>query len=521
MNPHVTRANYLIDTTVIALTYVILLISLYSSAFDMLFRLWQKDDYSYCYVIPFIVIYLIFEKRNEFFQRPFMHDWRGLAVIAVGVFAYWLGELGGEFYIIYFSFWLTIVGLLLLHQGKYRISSIIFPLGFILTMFPLPSFFNSKITLALKILSSKLGVIFMQLSGMSAYREGNVIELGFTTLQVVDACSGLRYLYPMVVLSIVVAYFYKAQWWKKAIVVFSSVPLTIGSNAVRIALTGILAKRFGMEAIDGFFHDFEGWLIFMVVLGFLLGEMWILEKVFKQTVAVGNYGENPLQKNIQKQDNIISKREILKPHFLVTACLLLLSTLLIGGVDFREEIPLRKPFSVFPAKIGEWEGVQQRLEPEIIDELDFSDYVMLDYADEKKKLINFYVAYYESQRKGESIHSPASCLRGGGWEFKQAGRTKISLLNGNEIHVNRAVLEKEPVKQISYYWFPFRGRILTNAYEMKVYNFWDALTRQRTDGALVRLITPVYPDETEASAEDRLRVFLSEVKPVISNFLPN
>jgi EpsI family protein len=129
------------------------------------------------------------------------------------------------------------------------------------------------------------------------------------------------------------------------------------------------------------------------------------------------------------------------------------------------------------------------------------------------------------------IASPETCLLGSGWEFKKAGTVTIPLpaaggrltsqrFNDSTITVNRAVMEKGATKHLSYFWFPMRGRVLTNAWELKLYNFWDALTRQRTDGALVRLITPVYPKEDVAQAEQRLTAFTQAIVPVLNEYLP-
>jgi exosortase D (VPLPA-CTERM-specific) len=203
-------------------------------------------------------------------------------LLVPGLALFWLGELAGEFFMLYFSLWVIVFSLCWINLGFEKLKTILFPLLFCLLMFPLPNFIHSRITLQLKLIATKIGVWMMQVYGMSAYREGNVIDLGFTQLQVVDACSGLRYLIPMIVLSILVAYFYHGRLWKKIFLVLSSIPLTIFSNSLRIALTGILSERFGTRAIEGFFHDFEGWLIFMITLALLLLEIWILNKFFPE-----------------------------------------------------------------------------------------------------------------------------------------------------------------------------------------------------------------------------------------------
>jgi EpsI family protein len=196
--------------------------------------------------------------------------------------------------------------------------------------------------------------------------------------------------------------------------------------------------------------------------------------------------------------------------------------ILSHGIEFREKIPIKQSFEQFPMHVGEWTGVRQTLEQRIIDELDLSEYVIIDYLSPKNTHVNFYVAYYESQRKGESIHSPATCLPGSGWSFKEAGERTIPVPghDGGFMPVNRAVMQKLDQRQLAYYWFPQRGRVLTNAYQLKVFAFWDALTRQRTDGALVRLITPVYEAEKLKDAESRLQGFVRDIVPVLAEYIP-
>lgn len=516
---HFKKLNFSGSVAAILGTYVLLFTGLYFSPFSVMVTWWKRDDYSYCYLIPFIVLYLLWEKKNDFLDKISVPDWKGIILLLIGVFFYWLGELGGEFYIIYLSSWFILLGICVLNMGVEKVRTIFSPLFFILTMFPFPSFINNRITLQLKMISSKLGVWMMRAYGMSAHRDGNVIDLGFTQLQVVDACSGLRYLFPMIVLSILIAYFYHGRLWKKIILVLTSIPLTIFSNSLRIALTGILSERFGSAVIEGFFHDFEGWLIFMITLGALLLEIWILGKLFPER-------KQEPQKALQEEDTGLkadsgAKGSSLKtPQFMVSVILLGATLALSQGIEFREAIPMARPFKDFPMQVKGWEGNRQDMESKFIEELDFNDYIMADYKEGSGKIVNFYVAYYESQRKGESIHSPESCLMGGGWQFHQAGDVSVDAGDGTKVSLKRAIIAKEPVRQISYYWYPSRGRVLTSAFEMKWYNFWDALTRQRTDGALVRIITLIYPDETPEQAENRMKTFIKDFYPVLSEYLP-
>ena len=208
-------------------------------------------------------------------------SWMGLVPLALGIVFYWLGELGGEFTLLFLSLWLVIVSLCWLQLGWQKLKIISFPLVFGLASFVPPNALYAPITLKMKMISTQIGVKMMQFYGLSAYREGNVIDLGFTQLQVVDACSGLRYVIPLLMMGVLLAYYFKAAWWKKIVLVLSTIPLSIITNSLRIASVGVFYQFMGQAAAEGFFHDFSGWFIFMASLAFLLLEMWVLKKVMK------------------------------------------------------------------------------------------------------------------------------------------------------------------------------------------------------------------------------------------------
>jgi len=511
------------------LIYGFLLLAIYYSAFtNLIVKDWEREAYSYCWLIPPIVFFLIWLRRDELITVPSEPSWAGLMPIGFGIVFFWLGELGGEWYTMYVSSWLIIVGLCLLHLGWNKLKHIGFALFFILTMFPVPFFIDTRIMLQLRMISSKLGVAMIQAYGLPVVRQGNIIDLGFTKLQVVDACSGLHSLISLLVLSLLIVYFFKDYLWKRAVLLFSSIPLAIVTNSFRISMTAILYKYFGAGVAEGFFHKFSGLLIFVICIPILLIEMKVLEKLppvqFRATSE-----SKETDKTTSNNRPVIHKQKVskhgslLQPIFMIAIILLGTTLAFSHTIDFREKIPIKKNLDQFPLKIGEWTANHyQKIAQKFLDELDLSEYVIADYQNPEKKRINFYVAYYESQRKGESIHSPATCLPGNGWSFDQSGTVKITNVtrNNKTMEVNRALMQLGRNRQVTYYWFPCRGRILYNAYQLKIYNFWDALTQQRTDGALVRLITSVYEDETLDDAERRLQNFVRDVEPVLEEYLP-
>ena len=473
------------------------------------------------------MLYLVWDKRDKLSEVSSRVSWKGLIPFGIGVSLFWLGELGGEYFSIYLSFWLIVVGICWIHLGWTKLKAIAFPLFITLAMFPLPSFLYNRVTLELKLISSKIGVDMMQWFGMSALREGNIIDLGFTQLQVVDACSGLRFVIPLLILSLLMAYFYRAATWKRIVLVLSSIPLSIVTNSLRIALTGFFYEIWGQKVAEGFFHGFSGWIIFITSVVVLLLEIGILRLLPPKKVRSGNNRKfNQEQDQSETEKKVSSDKNPWLPmksaQFIVITILLGITLIISQTFDFREKIPMAESFADFPLKIGQWAGNRQVLEQKFIDELDFTDYVMIDFRKTDGKQINFYVAYYESQRKGESIHSPASCLPGSGWSFEQAGISQLNVpgFYSGSIPVSRAFMKKGDSQQLVYYWFPQRDRILTNLYQLKLYTFWNALTKQRTDGALVRLITPVYSKENIDQAEERIKAFGAEIVPVLMKFLP-
>ena len=498
---------------------------LYRDALRHLWSKWGQEDFNYGYLILPIALYLVWAKRNELRRIPSMPSWYFLVPLTSGIFLYWLGELGGEYTALYLSLWLVGVSLCWMQFGWNKLKTIAFPLAFLLVMFPPPDLLYFNGSLWLQLVSSRLGVGMLQWIGMPAYREGNIIDLGFTQLQVVEACSGLRYLFPLVAMGALLAYLYRTGLLKGAVLVISAIPITILTNSLRLASVGVLFPIWGAKVAQGFFHDFSGWLIFMVSMALLLGELWVLNKVIPNEVrpAVADQGaESHITTSDQVQSIHLSQAILRPPHLIVTAGLLLGMLAVSMNVDFREKIPAPKPLGLMPLTIGEWQGTRYPMDPVIASALELTDYVLADFKDPQGKEIDVYIAYNESQQKGKSTHSPDSCLPGAGWVFSVSGTVEMKVpgMSDPSMRVKRAFMEKNGARHVAYYWFPQRGRVLTNMFQLKAYAFWDTLTQHRSDGALVRLVTPLYGAENPEDAEARLQGFARQFVPILNGFLP-
>jgi len=293
-------------------------------------------------------------------------------------------------------------------------------------------------------------------------------------------------------------------------------------------VTGILHKYFGPEVAQGFFHGFSGLVIFLFCLPLLLIEIKILKKLVPDakddssdlSIIQEQFSSSYASATIKNVPRHTAYRKLI---YLVAATLLASTLIFSQTVEFREKIPSKKSLDQFPLEVADWsaEG-RQSLDNQFLKKLDLSEYVMTDYKNSKGREVNFYVAYYESQSRGKSIHSPETCLPASGWRSDQSGKISINTEVGNpgKISVHRKIIRYGSSRQIIYFWFSQRGRILTNMYELKLYNFWDALTKQRTDGALIRLISPVYETESLADADARLQDFVRDIVPLLEEYIP-
>ena len=259
---------------------VALLGYMYAESLTYLFSRWLgTEDYSHGIFVPFISGYLAWQCRHRLSQVSKEKSWWSLGVIALGLILYAAGELSTLFVILHVSLWVVLVGLTIALLGVRGARTIAFPLGYLLTAIPLPMFLYANLSSQLQLWSSSLGVGCLQLVGVMAFREGNVIDLGPVQLQVVEACSGIRYLLPLTSLALLCAYLFKDKMWKRVVLVLSSIPISVLINGFRIGMIGILVELYGKGAAEGFYHLFEGWVIFMVSLALLILEMGLLGKI--------------------------------------------------------------------------------------------------------------------------------------------------------------------------------------------------------------------------------------------------
>ncbi len=493
---------------------------IFSDGFAWMFEKWQQEEYNHGYLIPVVALYLLWLRVDRLESASLSGSWVGPLFVVAALAAFVLGELSSIYQIIQYGFLLALFGVLLAAVGwrGFRIAWV--PFVYLIFMIPLPNFIYQGMSSELQLISSELGVAVIRFFGISVFLEGNVIDLGVFQLQVAEACSGLRYLFPLMSFGFLCAAIYQGAWWHRAIIFLSAIPITILMNSFRIGVIGILVENFGIEQAEGFLHDFEGWFVFMACVGILFLEMWVLAKMSgRKLMDVFGLDIPPLE----TAKGLLPRS--VNPQFIASAAILglgVVMTLLIQSRDVR--IPERSTFSTFPLVIGSWSGRDSVItDQSVLETLAADDYFLAEYRNrDDGGTVAFWVAYYEEQRKGRAVHSPRACLPGGGWQLETFEEHSLENMgpNGETYVINRSVIAKGDMRQLVYFWFVERGRIQTNEYAVKWGIFWDALTRNRTEGALVRVITFV-PDLAEMDAADqRLESFVRSVTPKLAYFLP-
>ncbi|MGL4280955.1 MAG: VPLPA-CTERM-specific exosortase XrtD, partial [Albidovulum sp.] len=493
--------------------------------FSSLAAAWSTAEYSHGPLIPLISLYLFLRELRQappvdpaapVDRRP------GVALI---LFALTFGILGNLVRIpdlVTYALILWVGGVVLVCMGWDRGRQHQLPVLHLVFMLPLPQFVFWKLTIFLQLVSSELGVWFIRMADVPVFLEGNVIDLGVYKLQVAEACSGLRYLFPILSFSYLFGILYRGPFWHKAVLFLMAAPLTVLMNSFRIGMIGVLVNSYGIEHAEGFLHFFEGWVIFGACIGILFLMAIGLQRLTRDP--------KPLADTIDLDTTGFAAQfrrlPAIAPSRGVTIAALLTLAVSVAFVATPSPPAVtadRDPFTLFPRNLGAWSGQPEQLEPDVEAVLGADDYINATYqAAGEAGYVNIFAAYYLKQTEGSGIHSPAVCLPVGGWEVSEITPTQVSIPGTvyGDFMVNRAVIQKGLSKQLVYYWFEQRGQRMTSDYLAKASVVWDSLTTGRADGALVRFVTSIGPDETEADAEARMQRFMVEALGRLPRFIP-
>ncbi|MCF2906678.1 VPLPA-CTERM-specific exosortase XrtD [Octadecabacter sp. CECT 8868] len=499
----------------------------FADGIEALFDAWQLPEYSHGPLIPVLSGFLFLKQLKDVpvRQGQLPRRWPGVALILFSLVFGLLGKLSGINDLVAYALILWVGGILLVSwgwdQGKHFWVGVVH----LVYMLPLPGVVYYKITTILQAISSELGVWFLALLNVPVFLDGNIIDLGVTKLHVAEACSGLRYMFPIMSFSYIFACLYQGPRWHKAVLLLSAVPIAIFMNSVRIAVAGLIVQYYGLSWLEGFSHFFEGWVIFIACILILFGLAIVMLRL------------NPAKPTLSQAldidfDGIMPQLARLRNTFpsrsMITAAILSVGAALVWFVAEPDRGSLaleRDPFTLFPRTFDSgWrqDGARQSLPNSVLTSLGADDFHQVDLVKEGAAApVGLFMAWYDDQSTG-GVHSPEICLPGSGWEIAWLERTDISAQMDLDtpFNINRAIIQKGEVRMMVFYYFQQKNRTVAWDFAAKMYLMIDGIRTGRTDGALVRLTTPILSDETDAAAEARLMEMLQSVQDPIPRFIP-
>lgn len=493
---------------------------------------WGTDEnYSHGLLVPLIILFIVWREWGRLKAlplRPLSLAGAGFVIVALGLLA--AGMLGAELFVARASFVLMLVGIMLYTGGWRILNFFVVPLTLLALSIPIPQIIFNKIAFPLQILASRIAVWGIRMFDVPTLRKGNVIEIlpfGSTqtiALEVVEACSGIRSLMTLVTLALILAYFTRrsegrgfggftgSDLVRAVLLMIMAVPIAVITNAARVSGTGFVAYRYGKIAVDGPWHDISGWAVFVVALGSLI----VANLLLKRFLAGGG-DRRTYEHSFTHQ----GKPALTWARFLPLILLLGTTALGLHSLDLRSEAVVdRLALSQLSERLGEWDqrGSEIKFAPQVESVLRTSDYTMREYVAPNGRVANIYVGYYASQKTGATYHSPLNCLPGAGWVMEDPRIVEIPLPDGKSFRANSYLIRNGVYNEVMIYWYQGRGRFEASEYTDKVNTVWDSISRGRTDGALVRVMTSVGTDEAAGSAA--AVELASELAANLPQFLP-
>ncbi len=468
---------------------LLLIAWLYASILGRLFTQWINDpNFSHGIFVPAFAAFVLWRNRNELKAIEPAPSWTGLPLIVAALVTLMLGVLGAELFLSRVSLLLLLAGLIILFRGWPFFRAVLFPWAILILMIPIPTIILQRFTFPLQMLASKVAATLLSLTGVPVLREGNVIVLSVMPLEVAEACSGIRSLLSLVTLAIIYGYLMDHRKWVRVVLALSAVPIAVAANSFRIVGTGLLVQYWDPEKAEGF------------------------------ALHIARLDRSSLEERAGSEKRM--KDPLLR--FVAAAALMGATALLLQARSRNEVFPLREPLTSLPAQFGSWVGEDFSIDQQTRDILGAGEFLLRDYTNsrETQPPVGLFIAYFPTQKTGDTIHSPSHCLPGAGWVPTQREIVQLSRPDGSSLPANRYVVSKAGDRELVIYWYQAHDRAVANEYWSKYYLVADSIRTNRSDGALVRMITPMYRKESPDAAQARLWGFGSQLIPQLNRYIP-
>ncbi len=487
---------------------------------------WTDPNFSHGFIVPLFSAFWVYRDRARLAAIPKKATGWGLAVVAAALAWLVVGVIGAELFLSRTSGIALLAGLVLTFWGWQRLRALAFPIAFLLLAIPIPSIVFNQITFPLQLLTSRLAADVLPLLQVPVLREGNVIRLPAMPLEVAEACSGIRSLLSLGTLAVIYGALLERSMVKRVVLALASVPIAVAANALRIVGTGLCVQYWDPDKALGFFHEFSGWVIFLFSLAMLIAVqkgLSLFDRQEKlpvqpaQPIPQGMGFELPATARAAEGCQLGNGI-----RFAVTVVLLMATAAFLQTRSVLEIQPKAQPLAALPTTADGWQSVDRPVSPEVRQVLGPGDFLNRLYLrDGDRAGVDLFIAYFPSQRAGDTIHSPKNCLPGAGWVFESSRHVPLNLPGMKPLQVNESVLAKGSDRMLAIYWYQAHGRAVASEYWAKFYLVADAMRLNRTDGALVRLVTPILPGETLENARSRTIEFAAHLEPRLRDYIPD
>lgn len=502
-----------------ALAFLTLFVVAYWFPLKSIVHTWtSNDDYSYGFIIPVISAYLLWEKRSYLRNARIESSWRIFPLLVAAVLLSLYGILGSSGNISLPTVPLLFILFSAFIFGVELVRNLMLPLGFLFFMVPVPATIERSLGMFLKSVSTKLGGGVISFCDIPVHVSGNVIDLGTTQLQVVDACSGMRFLFPLLAIGVLYAHFFERAMWKRVFCVVATLPIAVFNNGLRIGITGILTNYFGKEAAEGFFHDFEGWAMFMVAFALL----YLLGRVLRFLPPAHHQAPCAEPGRVGGEVEPAAAPPSANRAFYTSMLILVL----VGGVSFSTgalpAVKIKGGIAGFPLSFAGWEGRSEFVDPKIVAASGAEESFSGQYVNGKAQPVSLYLGYRSTAflENENFFHSPTVCLPSAGWEVVRTTTRKIANVPGfGELPVTEMLMESMGARYLVFYWFQTKSRVTHDRETNRFHLALHALERDNTYDLFIRPITRIAPDERPADAEARMDVFARDMTVALHNFL--
>ncbi len=490
---------------------------------------WSDENYSHGLLVPFVIGFIVWKCWDRLRSNAGNGQRTvGGFAIAIAILLLFAATLAAELFTQRISMVLMLAGLIVYFFGMRVLNLLAVPLALLLLAIPIPQIVFNRIALPLQMWASQMAVWGIRLFEVPTARNGNIIDIlprGATqtiSLEVVEACSGIRSLMTMVTLALILAYFTRRDdgrvgnfstpdFWRTAVLMIAAVPIAVITNAARVSATGIFTYYYGIQATSGTWHELSGWLVYVGAFALLVGVNILLQKIFRHGKDDGRAeSERPNAGQVSGAWK----------NILTIVFILLVSGIFINWFAGRNEARIeRTKLTQLPAVLGDWRqrGIEIVFDRDTERVLGATDYTMREYTLPDGRIANLYVGYYASQRTGATYHSPQNCLPGAGWVMSDPQFVDITTADGRAFKANRYIIENGIYREVMIYWYQGRGRTEASEYRDKLNTVIDSVTRRRTDGAMVRVMTDLGQDEKAslAAASDLAARLAEQLAPFV------